>query len=127
MSASPRKRPVTQGKGLQCPRLPGTMRRKRVENGTNIEKSHRVLVALGHASACSGEKRRLANFSRRCLSRGRRMCADRQLQHRRALALAKAREQHYLPVWEFQRVVMGHRVILVDLPEPRKPLPDLLV
>ena len=55
------------------------------------------------------------------------MCADWQLQHRRALALAKAREQHQLPVWEFQRVVMGHRVMHVDLPEPRELLPDLLV
>jgi hypothetical protein len=83
--------------------------------------------AHGRVPAGSGEKRRLANFSRRCLSRGRRMGGDWQLQHRRGLARAKAREQHYLPVREFQRVVMSHGVIHVDLPEARKPLSDFLV
>src|SRR5262245_47924770 len=105
---------------------PGTMRRKRVENGSNIEKSHRASGSRSRIRG-SGEKRRLANFSRRCLSRGRTMCGDRQLQHRRGLARAKAREQHYLPVREFQRVVMGHGVVHVDLPEAREPLPDLVV
>jgi hypothetical protein len=55
------------------------------------------------------------------------MCGNRQLQHRRTLARAKAREQNYLPVREFQRVVMGHGVVHIDLPEACKPLPDLLV
>jgi hypothetical protein len=45
------------------------------------------------------------------------MCGNRQLQHRRTLARAKAREQNYLPVREFQRVVMGHGVVHIDLPE----------
>src|SRR5260370_32225194 len=75
----------------------------------------------------SGQKRRLANLSPHCLLRGRRMCGDRQLQHSRALTLAQAREQHYLPVRKFQRIVMGHGVVHVDLPEAREPLPDLLV
>src|SRR5436189_6211741 len=57
----------------------------------------------------------------------RRMCSGRQLQHGCTLALAKAREQHRLPVRKFQRIVMGHGVVHVDLPEARKPLPDLLV
>jgi hypothetical protein len=49
----------------------------------------------------------------------------RQLQHRRALSLAQAREEHY--IGEFQRIVMGHGVVHVNLPEAREPLPDLLV
>src|SRR5262249_2258807 len=55
------------------------------------------------------------------------MYGDRQLQHRRALALAKAREQNDLPVWEFQRIVMDRGVLHVDLPETRELLPDFLV
>jgi len=55
------------------------------------------------------------------------MRADRQLQHRRALAFAQAREQHDLPVREFQRIVMDHSVLHVDLPEAREPLSDFLV
>jgi hypothetical protein len=48
------------------------------------------------------------------------------LQHGCALAFTKPREQHHLPVWEFQRIVMGHGVVHVDLAEAREPLPDLL-
>jgi hypothetical protein len=33
---------------------------------------------------------------------------SRQLQHRGTLAHTQAREQHHMPVREFQRVVMGH-------------------
>src|SRR6266545_1207781 len=55
------------------------------------------------------------------------MCGNRQLQHGRALSLAKAREQRHLPIGEFQRVVMGHGVVHIDLPEACKPLPDLLI
>jgi len=55
------------------------------------------------------------------------MCGDRQLQHGRTLTLAQACDQHHLPVREFQRIVMGHGVVHVDLPEAREPLPDLLV
>jgi hypothetical protein len=36
------------------------------------------------------------------------MCADWQLQHSGTLAHTQAREQHHLPVQEFQRIVMGH-------------------
>ena len=96
-----------------------------VGNVGDIEKSHRALVALGSRSLGSDQKRRLANFSPHCLSCG--MGGHWQLQHRRGLARAKAREQHYLPVREFQRVVMSHGVIHVDLPEARKPLSDFLV
>jgi hypothetical protein len=48
----------------------------------------------------SGQKRRIANLSPHCLFRGRRTRASRQLQHGRALTLAQARDQHYLPVRE---------------------------
>jgi hypothetical protein len=41
------------------------------------------------------------------------------LQHRRALALDQAREQHYPPVWKFQRIVMSVFFVLVDLPKDR--------
>jgi ribosomal protein S6E (S10) len=37
------------------PKAPGAMRRKRVGNGSNIEKSHRVLVALGLAVCPLGD------------------------------------------------------------------------
>ena len=45
------------------------------------------------------------------------MCAGRQLQHRRTLILAQAREQHYLSVQEFQHIAMRHGGVHVDLPE----------
>src|SRR5437899_11408485 len=32
-----------------------------------------------------------------------------------------------LPVGKFQRIVMGHRVVHINLPEAREPLPDFLV
>src|SRR6516165_11991054 len=75
----------------------------------------------------SGQKQRLANFSPHCLFRGRRTRASRQLQHRRTLTLAQARDQHHLPIREFQRIVMSRGVVHVDLSEAREPLPDLLV
>ena len=55
------------------------------------------------------------------------MRAGRQLQHRRTLALAQAREQHHLPIGKLQRIVMGHGIVHVDLPETREALSDLLV
>src|SRR5215470_14316981 len=55
------------------------------------------------------------------------MCGDGQLQHGRTLTLAQARDQHHLPVRKFQRIVMGHGVVYVDLPEACESLPDLLV
>src|SRR6516165_5893110 len=74
-----------------------------------------------------GQQRRFANPSLHCLLRDRRMCGNRQLQHRRALAFAKAREQNHLSVREFQRIVVDGGIIRIDLPEAREPLPDLLV
>ena len=49
------------------------------------------------------------------------MCGDRQLQHSGTLTLAQARDQHHLPVREFQRIVMSHGVVHVDLPEAGEP------
>src|SRR5262249_5234835 len=70
----------------------------------------RALLAAGMSvHQVTGQKRRLANFSPHCLSRGRRMRADRQLPHPRALAFAQGREQHDPPVREFQRIVMDHQ------------------
>jgi len=45
-----------KAKVCDAARLPGAMRRKRVRNGSNIEKSHRVLVALSLA-VCSPFRR----------------------------------------------------------------------
>jgi len=42
----------------------------------------------------------------------------RKLQHGRALAFAKMRDQHNLAVGKFQRIMMGAGVIHVHLPEP---------
>src|SRR6516165_5855595 len=113
-------------KVCNAPRLPGAMRsRGRKRRRYRKEPP----CAGGSLAVClgSGQKRRLANFSPHCLSRGHRMRADRQLQHRRALTLAQARDQYHLPIREFQRIVMGHGVVEVDLPEAHEPLPDLLV
>src|SRR6516225_7842437 len=84
-------------------------------------------LSVSRHDAGSSQKRRLANLSPHCLFRGCRMCGDRQLQHSGTLTLAQARDQHHLPVWEFQRIVMSHGVVHVDLPEACEPLPDLLV
>jgi hypothetical protein len=92
-----------------------------------IDYRDRRQVPIPLMQVCSGQKRRFANFSPHWLLRGRTMGGDRQLQHRRALALAKARNQHHLSVREFQRVVVSHGVVHVDLPEARKPLPGLFV
>src|SRR5262249_2484413 len=50
-----------------------------------------------------------------------------QLQHGGTLAHTQSREQHDLSVRELKRVVMQHGIVNVDLPDPRKPMPDLLV
>jgi hypothetical protein len=47
------------------------------------------------------------------------------LQHCRTLTGAQARDQNHLSVGEFQRIVMGHGTVHVDLAEAREPLPDL--
>jgi hypothetical protein len=54
-------------------------------------------------------------------------CGGRQLQHGRVLALDQAREQNQLSIREFQRIVMDHGFIRIDLPETRKPLSDFFV
>jgi hypothetical protein len=41
----------------------------------------------------------------------------RQLENGRMLTLFQERQQHDLPIWEFQRIMMVHRVVLIDLPE----------
>ena len=46
-------------------------------------------------------------------------CLRGKLQHGRALALAKMREQHDLAVWKFQRIMMRAAIVHVHLPEPR--------
>ena len=43
--------------------------------------------------------------------------AGRQLENGRLLTLFQERQQHDLPIWEFQRIMMVHRVALIDLPE----------
>src|SRR6516164_6083022 len=113
-------------KVCNAPRLPGAMR-SRGRKRWRYRKEPPCAGGSLAVSLGSGQKRRLANFSPHCLSRGHRMCADRQLQHHRALAFAQAREQHDLPVREFQRIVMDHSVLHVDLPEAREPLSDFLV
>src|SRR6516162_6488319 len=119
------------GSGLSACRCvpPGAMRRKPGSETLAIPKRATVCwrLSVSRYVTGSGQERRLANLSPHCLLRGRRTRASRQLQHGRTLTLAQAREQHYLPVWEFQRVVMGHGVVHVDLPEACEPLPDLLV
>src|SRR6516164_8425808 len=50
-----------------------------------------------------------------------------QLQYGCTLAFTKAGEQHHLAVREFQRIVMSHRVVHVDLPKTREALADPLV
>ena len=81
-----------------------------------------------YPSARSDRKRGLAKLpldDRLLRSCGTR--PGRQLQHCRTLAIAQTRDQHHLPVGKFQRIVMGHGVVHIDLPEAREPLPDLLV
>ena len=75
----------------------------------------------------SGRKRRLANLRRRLILPDFGASGSGQLQHGRGLALAQAREKHHLPVREFQRIVMDHGVVHVDLPESREPLCNFLV
>src|SRR6516162_3028308 len=119
------------GSGLSACRCvpPGAMRRKPGSETLAIPKRATVCwwLSVSRYVTGSGQERRLANLSPHCLLRGRRMRASRQLQHGRALTLAQARDQHHLPVRELQRIVMGHGVVHVDLPEACEPLPDLLV
>jgi hypothetical protein len=81
----------------------------------------------GVRRAPSGRKRRLANLRRRLLLPGFGAGGSGQLQHGGTLAHTQTREQHHLPVRELKRIVMGHDVIHVDLPEAREPLFNFLV
>jgi hypothetical protein len=54
------------------------------------------------------------------------MCRGRQLQDGRVLACAQTREQHHLPIREFQCIVMDCRDVHVNLPEPRETLINFL-
>ena len=58
----------------------------------------------------SGRKRRLANLRRRLILPDFGASGSGQLQHGGRLAHTQAREQHHLPVREFQCIVMGHGV-----------------
>src|SRR6516162_5443616 len=51
----------------------------------------------------------------------------RQLQYGCMLTLTEIREQHHLPIWELQRIVMGRGFVHIDLTEARKPLSNVLV
>ena len=53
--------------------------------------------------------------------------AGRQLENGRLLTLFQERQQHDLPIWEFHRIVMVHRIVLIDLPEDRGLVVDNLL
>src|SRR6516162_9970488 len=78
-------------------------------------------LSVSRYVAGSGQQRRLANLSSRCLLRGRRMCGDRQLQHGRTLTLAQARDQYHLPTRVQFGLIQIPDVVHVDLPEAREP------
>ena len=56
----------------------------------------------------------------RCSSR---LC--RKLEHCCLLIFKQVSQEHDLPVWKFQRIMMCVRVVLVDLPEERRRVIDL--
>src|ERR1700738_622758 len=53
---------------------------------------------------------------------GSRLCW--KLQHRRFLPFKHVRQEHDLPIWKFQRIMVGSRVVLIDLPEDRRRMGD---
>jgi hypothetical protein len=55
------------------------------------------------------------------------MYGGRQLQHGCTLTLDQPREQYDLSVGKFQRIMMDHGAVHVDLSEACKALPDFLV
>src|SRR5712691_5878875 len=84
------------------------------------------LAHAGEICTRSADENVLARPWRRSrLGRARRTLSGGQLQDGRALAFAQAREQHDLPVGEFQRIVVNAWLIEIDLPEARDALPDL--
>src|ERR1700738_4239364 len=46
----------------------------------------------------------------------------RELEHRCFLALEQVSQQHHSPVRKFQRIMMGSRVVLIDLPKDGRPV-----
>ena len=44
----------------------------------------------------------------------------RKLEHCCFLTFNHVRQEHDLPVWKLQRIMMGSRVVLIDLPEDRR-------
>jgi hypothetical protein len=50
-----------------------------------------------------------------CLGRGSRLCW--KLEHRCFLPFNHVCQEHDLPIWKFQRIMMGSRVVLIDLPD----------
>src|SRR3984893_2203738 len=57
-----------------------------------------------------------------CLGCGNRLCW--KLEHRCFLPFKHVRQEHDLPVWKLQRIMMGSRVVLIDLPEDRRRMGD---
>src|ERR1700730_22785 len=53
---------------------------------------------------------------------GSRLCW--KLQHRCFLPFKHVRQEHDLPIWKFQRIMVGSRVVLIDLPEDRRRMGD---
>ena len=53
---------------------------------------------------------------------GSRLCW--KLEHRCFLIFKHISQQHHLPVWKFQRIMMCMRVVLVDLPKDRRRVID---
>jgi hypothetical protein len=47
-----------------------------------------------------------------------------KLQHRSLLPLENVRQEHDLPVWKLKGIVMGPRLILVDLPKHGRGVAD---
>src|ERR1700719_2020825 len=50
------------------------------------------------------------------------LCWKRE--HRCFLIFKHVRQEHNLPIWKLQRIVMGSRVVLIDLPEDRRRMGD---
>src|ERR1700681_182797 len=53
---------------------------------------------------------------------GSRLCW--KLEHRCFLPFKHVCQEHDLPIWKFQRIMMGSRVVLIDLPEDRRRVID---
>jgi hypothetical protein len=126
-----RHRPPGGGVRVDYPTPPGVHRYRSdfmmpptMASSARASNSHRCARVRAPASA---RRQRLANLRRCLLLSAFGADGSGQLQHGGTLAHTQTREQHHLPVRELKRIVMGHRVVQVDLPEAREPLPYLLV